>query len=89
MSEKHSHTPGPWNVGTIDWSVDGNVRYELTGIDVITQADARLIEAAPDLLAALRWYVENDDTNIGMEGNEFWEEGLECGKAALAKATGA
>ena len=50
-------------------------------------ANARLIAAAPELLAALKWYVENDDTNIGQEGNEFWEEGLAAGKAAIAKAT--
>jgi hypothetical protein len=55
---------------------------------VMSEADARLIAAAPDLIEALRWYVENDDTIIGMEGNEFWEEGLERGKAAIKKATG-
>ena len=41
-----------------------------------------------DLLEALKWYVENDDTNIGQEGNEFWENGLSNAKSAIAKATG-
>ena len=33
---------------------------------------------------ALQWFVDNDDTNIGQEGNEFWEDGLNEGIAALA-----
>ena len=48
----------------------------------------KLERAAPDLLEALKWFVENDDTNIGQEGNEFWEDGLNRGIAAIAKATG-
>lgn len=32
---------------------------------------------------ALRWYVENDDTNLGQEGNEFWELGYYKGKALV------
>lgn len=49
MSTKH--TPGPWGVERGDWSEEGNVRFELTGIKVLKAADARLIAAAPDLLA--------------------------------------
>lgn len=52
------------------------------------EANARLIAAAPELLEALEWYVRNDDTNVGQEGNEFYEEGLNRGLAAIAKATG-
>ena len=33
---------------------------------------------------ALQWFVDNDDTNIGQPGNEFWEEGLNEGIAAIA-----
>lgn len=29
-----------------------------------------------EIISCLEWYVENDDTNIGQEGNEFWEQGL-------------
>jgi hypothetical protein len=63
-------------------------------------ANARLISAAPDLLAALQWMVENDDTREGedpveslggetwSEYNEYWIEGLNKARAAIAKATG-
>lgn len=37
------------------------------------------------LYSALKWYVENDDTNIGQEGNGFWEEGKKRAEAILAK----
>lgn len=33
---------------------------------------------------ALQWYVENDDTNIGQEGNERYEAGLRRAESILA-----
>lgn len=51
------------------------------------EANARLIAAAPDLLAALRWYVENDEVEE-MDGNEFWLKGREQARDAIKKATG-
>ncbi|QQP96519.1 hypothetical protein [Lysobacter enzymogenes] len=51
------------------------------------QANAHLIAAAPELYAALAWYVENDDTNEEPE-NGFWLDGRDRAKAALAKARG-
>ncbi len=62
------HTPGPWEVGPVDDTVvthvgvDG-VRYEVAAIDgdynqpetwPVMEANARLISAAPDMLAALK-----------------------------------
>ena len=47
-------------------------------------ADA--LEAARDnkrLAEALRWYVENDDTNEGQEGNEYWLAGRDRAIAVL------
>jgi hypothetical protein len=32
---------------------------------------------------ALRWYVVNDDTNLGQDSNEFWELGYYKGKALI------
>ena len=61
---------------------------------------ARLIAAAPDLLAALEWMVAHDDTNEGddpveslggqtwNEYNAYWLAGLEQARAAIAKAKG-
>lgn len=69
-----------------------SVTYQLparVGADVVEverRANARLIAAAPELLDALIWFVENDDTNEGMPGNEYWEAGLNAGRAAIAKA---
>jgi hypothetical protein len=53
MSEG-THTPGPWFVTYGTWDGDGDATYTLRGIKTIGQADANLIAAAPDLLAALR-----------------------------------
>lgn len=47
----------------------------------------KLTEERAELLEALRWYVDNDDTNIGQEGNEFWELGLDRARTAIANAT--
>jgi len=35
-------------------------------------------------LDSLKWFVENDDTNPGQHGNEFWEDGLNSGIAVIA-----
>lgn len=48
------HTPGPWYVTDATWAEDGSVQYKLYGISHANAADARLIAAAPDLLAALK-----------------------------------
>lgn len=52
------------------------------------EANSHLIAAAPDLLECLQWYIDNDEVSEGMEGNEFWEDGLNRARAAIAKATG-
>lgn len=49
------------------------------------EANARLVAAAPDLLAALEWYVEHDDAG---PDDDYYLAGLEQAKAALAKARG-
>lgn len=52
-----NHTPGPWNVVAAHWNdsecEDGDVSYviNMPGA-IISKANARLIEAAPDLLEA-------------------------------------
>ena len=85
-----NHTPGPWEVmiddaGFIDfYRIDAN--GETVGEALLGEADARLIAAAPDLLAALQALVVLDDGNR----SELWcwSEEFEAARAAIAKATG-
>ena len=95
-------TPGPWRLSGVD-VVDGDDHWCINGHALVSgfhsptdcrlatvytiEANARLIAAAPELLEALQWYVQNDDTNVGQEGNEFYEAGLSRAEAAIAKAT--
>lgn len=49
---------------------------------------AHLLHAAPDLLAALQWYVENDETNQAIDwDNQYYLNGKQRAEAAIAKAT--
>ena len=86
-----NHTPGPWTVYQLDWrsvvDVYGNVIADVRTRD----DDARLIAAAPDLLAAL----EQIALNFGIShprgsrsGGVFPEESIAIARAAIAKATG-
>ena len=78
MSERH--TPGPWNIGT-GWIYAGPV----TNARIICEfkehpgndGNARLIAAAPDLLAALEGVLRVADRKT----NEF-----DAARAAIAKA---
>ena len=99
-----AHTPGPWFVHPEPYKYHWQIYTEQfkkigsspcggsknTPEQIAALLDnARLMAAAPEMLEALKWFVENDDTNIGQEGNEYWEDGLNRGIAAIAKATGA
>lgn len=103
------HTPGPWTIGEREQFIDGFPRILanngkngvatmlLWGSDV-TNANARLIAAAPDLLAALQdlsaWAIslsEQSDENAQDLLDRFRRN--HCGamfaaEKAIAKATG-
>lgn len=105
------HTPGPWwlSSSTIVCTPLAQIIANVTpcGIQPLevpfaeAVANASLIAAAPELLEALKWMVENDETNEGdvpmpehngmtwNEINEFWIAGLNRARAAIAKAEGA
>jgi hypothetical protein len=98
---EHQHTSGPWFVTSEDDFPTGQVSTSPLGngdICVIynenAKADAVLISAAPDLLAAL--LDERRVRLLGQESNVHWEsmrdERRACyaaTDAAIAKATGA
>lgn len=96
MSETAKHTAGPWK-----WDGGGYVdaaRECIAGINAIgspckSEANARLIAAAPDLLAACEAVVEDGYETCGP--NDDWPLSFVCEKkvinqlqAAIAKATG-
>lgn len=72
------HTPGPWKAYCRsvsykggEWPKDDFLQWEVEGPEVPSghgeffQADAYLVAAAPDLLAALQWlvYGEGEEVN--------------------------
>lgn len=79
-------TPGPWEVATSRdvWSAVIAPGVATICMEIENDADARLIAAAPDLLAALKWYVEHDDT----DESEYYMAGQNAARAAIAKAEG-
>ena len=73
-----SHTPGPWIVDAA-FDDSGYVRgprgeyvadIELDEDDPVLQANARLIAAAPELLAVLQRYVIEAEASGGWEGDD-------------------
>lgn len=81
-----AHTPGPWvadhdNVRTPD---DGGMVAKVAGdTDSQAYANARLIAAAPDLLAALRDLVSAEGLPEGYANRAML---IDAARAALAKA---
>lgn len=88
------HTPAPWDFEP-DSHDNGGPFYRITPIgaevpsswnnkaeDERAYADARLMHAAPDFLAAAEWVVQayEDDWRLG--------EAIDALRAAIAKATG-
>ena len=93
-----AHTPGPWFVdglivtarqkGSIGFAY-GPAMPENSAVGRASLANARLIAAAPELLAALQSLLSDWDAVCGSHG---WDKNHLCGpvdaRAAIAKATG-
>jgi hypothetical protein len=88
-TQKTQHTPGPWRVrhGVNEAFIDAppivclavvNSLCDLPKAVAECKANARLIAAAPELLAALRWVVGDDNSD---------EPCMVAGRAAIEKAT--
>ena len=96
MIDKAKHTPGPWTqrkMSTGDLAV-GNVN-ESRGVAAVSgyhhnaEADARLIAAAPDMLAALKSalaLIKESGFDSGLDEETFDLTMFEVG-AAISKAT--
>lgn len=88
MTNNAKHTPGPWRVG----AVCGDVVFAVADSAGVAscarlanaEANARLIAAAPDLLAALCFLADAADTEPGMA---IYAAHLKAARAAIAKAT--
>ena len=86
-----NHTPGPWEIDDAAFdgldivSPQGRVAMLNNGEpceDADIWANARLIAAAPDMLAALVWAVETADTE------QYEADWYAAARAAIAKAKG-
>jgi len=83
-----THTPGPWAViGTeVRWLADDETVTTITELEGLTPrqaANARLIAAAPELLAALQAVLPY------LKGTESFAAQEAQARAAIARATGA
>ena len=87
------HTPGPWTTGDAAiWALEDCEFHAIvdcplnqTCRDTDTAwANARLIAAAPDLLAALKSLLLSFDDDRSLFNRDGWE----AARAAIAKATG-
>ena len=80
------HTPGPWELRQSSrdyWFIDydqGGEGYTLTKLDC-GEKDARLISAAPDLLAAIEGL-------LNALPSATTHPAIKAARAAIAKATG-
>jgi hypothetical protein len=102
--EKQTHTPGPWQIaapkgnGTAhmiwrndegpDSAAETNTNHKIIARDVHNAGDARLIAAAPDLLAALKGLYETGAPDgLALTADEI-QARFDAARAALAKTEG-
>ena len=90
----NKHTKGPWRYWTQrrPESEDTCTFVSIDGVEILravtktmTEADARLIAAAPDLLEVLQWFMPFIESEQDDERQAPW---VEKARAAIAKATG-
>jgi hypothetical protein len=96
MSEQQKHTPGPWYRAahaSLTIRCDSGIHADVpvatvSALTPHTEADARLIAAAPDMLDALRAAVFSFDVDDAWTGNGTIEAAVDACLLAIAKATG-
>jgi hypothetical protein len=107
MTDQTKHTPGPWEYAT-RFTAKATGPLQMIGPDPECrhiadiprngdqqrqEADARLIAAAPEMLAALgelvaEWDAERAEQDSPQTGFILDTLGIEMARAAIAKATG-
>lgn len=99
MEQKAAHTPGPWNCNHSSASGYDIVCSENSPTDVCVisrrdkttgeiDANARLIAAAPELLAALETAYMALIGYLPAHRNDVTDAAIGAARAAIAKATG-
>jgi hypothetical protein len=92
----NKHTPGPWNARKVGgpafknqvlWAIDYNKDQEQVVDFVYEEADATLIAAAPDLLAALE-ACESAMASCMADFNQYDQAAYDAARAAIARARG-
>ncbi len=93
--EQTKHTPGPWKVrlGLNEAFIDAPGIVCLAVVNSLTdtaeaEVNARLIAAAPELLAACKMVVRLVDDPRSPAAKDPWGDGLTQLEAAIAKAEG-
>ena len=91
-----AHTPGPWvalheptlsrwRIGAGFAAADSVAVIYATKVDSVTKANARLVAAAPALLAALRGILAKHDDRDG--ASDLWPREAAMAREAIAAAT--
>jgi hypothetical protein len=78
------HTPGPWRI--VDDGIAGPSWWVVSDA-LISDADAHLIAAAPDLLAALKGIIGIARAATFHSGGDHNRKRIAAAEAAIAKAT--
>ena len=94
--ENAKHTPGPWDTGEDGWIVESAKGWAVSHAVVFRGkhgegedfANARLIAAAPDLLAALEELTRTAASLVDYHDDPETEAAIDVARAAIAKAKG-
>ncbi|MBS7790293.1 hypothetical protein KTR66_09815 [Roseococcus sp. SDR] len=91
MNANTKHTPGPWAVSDggvfpAIWDADGRHLATMSDCGDEMEANAQMMAAAPDLLAALR--VALDHMQASIETCRRAPHDIAAARAAIAKAEG-
>ena len=90
-AEKVAHTPGPWHVGEHNHCVIESARHgniAIVNLARMSAADAHLIASAPDLLAALKDLLDEQENAPLERRRTEWAEACARARRAIAQAEG-